>query len=148
MRLLLLIGAWCCLGAINCSAQAGGPVRPVGTAAKLGPFDKDYIALAKPFAWSQTNFAGLVINQALPAGVYRAKFEDDKGYYLPAPGTIAERVADSISSLDGGLYVRKDKPTVFYLYVSTGRKNAAIPHGDMVRGQQRLPRDFAGQLRP
>ena len=119
----------------------------MGKGAALGPFGKDYIALAKPFAWSQTNFAGLVIHQALPAGVYRAKFEDDNGYYLPAPGTIAERVADAIYSLDGGLYVRKDKPTVFYLYVTTGRKNPAIPDGEMVRWQQRLPRDFARHLR-
>ena len=147
MRLLLPIASWCCLLAINCSAQPGGPVRPVGKGVKLGPFNKDHIAIAKPFAWSQTNFAGLAIHQALPAGVYRAKFEDNNGYYLPAPGTIAERVADSISSLDGGLYVRKDKPTVFYVYVTTGRRNTTTPQGDMVRWQQRLPRDFAAQLR-
>lgn len=48
--------------------------------------------------------------------MYRVTFEDGDGYYLPAPGKIGEKALDSVWTFEGRLYLRKNKPNVFWLY--------------------------------
>ncbi len=147
MRLLVLVAGCCCLIALSCSAQTRGPVRPVGKDVKIGGRGKNYVVLAQPFIWSQTNVVGLVVSEGLPAGIYRVKFEDDNGYYLPAPGRIGAKMADAVWPYEGGLYVRKDKPNVFYVYTFPPGEKTTIPSGKMVRAHPKLPWDFVRQLR-
>lgn len=95
-------------------------VRPAAKGVKIGALGKDYVALTQPYSWSQVNPAGFEVLSALPRGVYKVKFEDDAGYYMPAPGKIGETLTkypEAPILYDGGLYVKKNKPNVFYLYV-------------------------------
>lgn len=91
-------------------------------------------------------------SEALPTGVYRIKFEDEVGYYLPAPGKIGEKTGGLVVLYDGGLYVpknkptvRKDKPTRFQLYIIPPERSGTTPTEDMVRAEPVLPWDFVKQ---
>lgn len=128
---------------VTCGALAQGrrPIHPAGKGVKIGGLGKDYVALTQPYSWADENpLLKLVTTVALPAGVYRVKFEDDDGYYLPAPSEIGEKALDSVWTFEGGLYLRKKEPNVFWLY-KVDRK------GEIVGLQRELPRDGLKHLR-
>lgn len=142
MKYALLVFASCCLIAVECAAFEKTSVRPAGKGAKIGALRKNYVVLTRPYVWGLASRIGFW-SEGLPAGVYRIKFEDDQGFYLPAPANLGVKIGSALSEDRGGLYVRKDKPTVFYRYLGT-------PGGDIDRPgaeRARLPRDFASNLR-
>lgn len=141
MKQLFLIVALATLVPFGTFAKGRGAVHPAPKGIKIGALGKDYVALSKPYSWSDANPAiGLSTTTALPAGVYRVKFEDDSGYYLPAPAKIGEKAMASIFTYDGGIYVRKDKADAFYLYKLDRNGKIAEPG-------QKLPWDFVRHLR-
>lgn len=59
----------------------------------------------------------------LPAGEYKATYEDSDGFYYPAPSKIISK--DFVAYLeDGGIYIPRDgtKPTGFYVLSNYGQK--------------------------
>ncbi len=135
--LILVLAAFVTAGAF---AQGHSAVHPAGKGVKIGGLGKDYVALTQPYSWADENpLLKLVTTIALPAGIYRVKFEDEGGYYLPAPGKIGEKALDSVWTFEGGLYLRKGKGDVFFLY--------EVKKGKFVPLERELPRDAVKHLR-
>ncbi len=112
---LVLLG--CCWGgALDASARDGGELRPAPKGVKIGEKGKDYVLLKRPFFVGQLLAPGVRSVIGLPGGIYRVKFEDNDGYYLPAPKHLADRVQGEVSEFDGGLFVRKRDLRTYYLY--------------------------------
>ena len=141
---LIVIVATLSLAVSVCLAQGRGIVRPAAKGGKVGALGKDYVVLPQVYVWSQRTAVGLVSSEAFPAGTYRIKFEDDAGYYLPAPGKLGGKIAEAVMLYEGGLYVRKDKPNEFYRY---GGGAAIVGKKGGVDRESRLPYDFARALR-
>jgi hypothetical protein len=114
----------------------------VSKGAKVGAMGKDYVALARIYFIQQPLAPGMSATTGLPSGVYRVKFEDDVGYYLPAPGKIASKGAGTVWDYNGGLYVRRDKPRTFYIYTESADGKIVPPDINT-----KLPYDFANLLR-
>jgi hypothetical protein len=115
LLVLLLIGG-CSGGALEASARDGGQLRPAAKGVKIGEKGKDYVLLKKPFFVGQILAPGVRQIIGLPGGIYRVKFEDNDGYYLPAPKHLADLVQGEASAFDGGLFVRKRDLRTYYLY--------------------------------
>ena len=140
-KIFALLGC-CFLAGLSAHAQTQGTIRPAAKGSKMGAMGKDYVALPRIYFVQQPLAPGMSATTGLPAGVYRVKFEDDAGFYLPAPGKIASKGAGTVWDYPGGLYVRKDKPGTFYLYTES-------PDGKIVPpdNNTKLPYDFAKLLR-
>ncbi len=140
MKLFVLVAL---ATSVTCGAFAQGrrPIHPAGKGVKLGGLGKDYVALTQAYSWADDNpRLKLVTTLALPPGVYRVKFEDDEGYYLPAPGKIGEKAFDSVWTFEGGLYLRKNKANGFWLY-EVDRQGKFVPL------DRELPRDAVKHFR-
>lgn len=137
-HLLLLLY---CAVALPCLAQSRGAIRPVGKETKIVGLPKDHLVLARPYVNSERIMNGMTGSTTLPAGIYRATFEDDVGYYLPAPGKFVVKALGGGWKYEGGLFVRKDKPTVFYLYSVHPNTGKILPP------DTRLPPEFGSLLR-
>jgi hypothetical protein len=138
--MLAVLVAGACLIAAESPAAGDSAVRPTRKGAKPGALGKDYFVLPRVYFWSIPGPAGSTITAGVPAGVYRIRFEDDGGYYLPAPAKFGGKVAGDLIEWEGGLYVRKHQPTLFYLY-------ATRSDGTIEGPGQKLPPDFAKQLK-
>jgi|SRR4051812_1955181 hypothetical protein len=140
MRLLLIVVL---TSAVACGVFAQGhrPVHPASKGVKIGALGKDYIALSQPYSWVDDDaIYKLPTTIALPAGVYRVKFEDEQGYYLPAPGKLGRKALDSVWTFDGGLYVRKANATSFWVY-------EVDKNGKFVPTERELPKDAVKHFR-
>jgi hypothetical protein len=140
MKLLLIVVL---TSLVTCGAFAQGhhPVHAAGKGVKIGALGKDYIALSQPYSWLDDDpIFKLPTTIALPAGVYRIKFEDDEGYYLPAPSEIGRKALDSVWTFKGGLYVRKAEATSFWVY-------RVEKNGKFVAVQRELPKDAVRHFR-
>lgn len=142
-RLLFVIAALALLAAAPGGiAKPKGGLRPVPKGIKIGALGKDYVALTQPYSWAEPGAAGLTIVTAIPRGVYRVKFEDDDGYYLPAPAQIGEKVEKVENATwlyEGGLYVRKKHPNEFLVYVREENGEFSEP--------RKMPWEFPKRLR-
>ena len=128
---------------ITCGAVAQGhrPVHAASNGVKIGALGKDYIALTQPYSWVDDDpIYKLPTAIALPAGVYRVRFEDDDGYYLPAPSKIGRKALDSVWTFEGGLYVRKANVTSFWVY-EVDKKGKFVPT------ERELPKDAVRHFR-
>lgn len=126
MKLFVIIALTTC---VTCTAFGQGrrSIHPATKRVRIGALGKDYVALSQPYSWADENpLLKLVTTIALPAGVYRVKFEDEDGYYLPAPAKIGEKALASLWIFEGGLYLRKNKATAFWLY-RVDRKGQFVP---------------------
>ena len=130
----LLLAVLICLGLSASPATfAGGQrgdVRPAAKGASVGSMGKDYVFLAAPCNVTSPMFGTFRAVMILPAGQYRLRYEDNLGFYLPAPGLIQEAVGDrtpvATVSAGGGFYIRKDRPEAVYLY-RTAENGRIVP---------------------
>lgn len=137
---VLALSGWI-LEPVNC--LAGDPhFRPAGKGARIGALGKDYVVLPRVYTEVNKLWGGSAY--ALPAGIYRVKFEDDEGYYLPAPNKLAGKISTEYYEQEGGLFIRKDKPADVYIYVVNPKTGEPVPPD---KSGPPLGRRFTAQLR-
>lgn len=116
----LLLACFCLLPALPCAAKSRGSVRPAARGASVGALGKDYVFLTEASPVPTGTFGVWETFLLLPAGQYRIKYEDDLGFYLPAPSSIhsvqQNGVKRYVNAQEGGLYIRKDRPTEVHPY--------------------------------
>ncbi len=130
------------LSLLHC-VRADSP-RPASKDAKVGGVGKNYFVLPKTYLLKGGGRAiGFGGGFAIPAGIYRIKYEDNDGYYLAAPSPFLEKVGNTMLESSGGLYVAK-KNNALYLYHShPGTGKPVAPN----LSSPALPRDLVAQLR-
>ena len=128
---LLLLACFCLLPALPCAAKSRGSVRPATKGASVGALAKDYVFLTEACPVPTGTFGVWETFLLLPAGQYRIKYEDDLGFYLPAPSPIhsvqQNGVQRYVNPQEGGLYIRKDRPAEVHPYRVDQKTSAVIP---------------------
>lgn len=105
-------------------------LRPAGKDTVIGAVGKNHVVLTKSYYRRITDDRGFPHVQAIPAGIYRVQFEDDEGYYLPAPSFMTVVVGDSLHRTweeKIGLFVPKKRPELVRLYRLHPQTNQPLP---------------------
>ncbi len=111
-------------------------MRPVTGAVKIGALGKDFLVVPKPYPIDNIGFA-------IPAGIYRVKYEDNDGYFLPAPTPFKGKIFNETIESAGGLYVRKKNSDVLVYFVNSRTGEFRSPHPNAAP----LDKKFLAQLR-
>lgn len=128
--LLLCLCLWS-LPALTCEARSRGTIRPAARDAKVGAMGKDYVFLTEACTVVTGTFEVWTSFLILPAGQYRVKYEDDLGFYLSAPSSLQavnqNRLQKTANPAEGGLYIRKDRPTEVHAYRVDKQTSQIVP---------------------